>query len=150
VSAWADVSWAAGGDLEPRFCVETGEGWQHLMRADAATDAGLDVDRAYCPVHDGPDAEVRREDRLAHPHDRDCPACGRRQWGGPDPYETCQACGHVWAEDADLGLCVYCQLPLVPGAGEEAQHPRSAGHDGRLRYFGAVAPDALHRIAQHM
>jgi len=44
----------------------------------------------------------------------------------------------------DLGPCAYCLLPLVPGVGEEVEHARSAGHDGRLRYFCPVAPDALH------
>jgi hypothetical protein len=44
----------------------------------------------------------------------------------------------------DLGPCAYCGLPLVPGVGEEAQHARSAGHDGRLRYFCPSSPDALH------
>lgn len=43
---------------EPRFCVETGDGWHHLMRADEATDAGLDVDRVFCPEHDAPLTEV--------------------------------------------------------------------------------------------
>jgi hypothetical protein len=52
--------------------------------------------------------------------------------------------------EPDLGPCEYCGLPLVPGVGEEVEHARSAGHDGRLRYFCAVAPDALHRVAQHM
>ena len=44
----------------------------------------------------------------------------------------------------DLGPCAYCLLPLVPGVGEEVEHARSAGHDGRLRYFCAASPDALH------
>jgi hypothetical protein len=37
---------------EPRFCIETADGWQHLMRADEATGRGLDVDRAFCSEHD--------------------------------------------------------------------------------------------------
>lgn len=98
--------------MTARFCVETSAGWVHLIEAGEATDRGLDVDRAYCPAHDEP--------------------------------------------GADLGPCPYCQLPLVPGVGEEAQHPRSAGHDGRLRYFCPASPDALHhleliaRTARHM
>jgi hypothetical protein len=42
---------------EPRFCVLTGGVWHHLIGATAATDSGLDVDRAYCPEHDQPTAE---------------------------------------------------------------------------------------------
>lgn len=43
-------------------------------------------------------ASVRAQDKRDYPHDEDCPKCGRRQWGGPDPYETCTACGYVLKE----------------------------------------------------
>ena len=119
----------ACGYTVPRFCVETAGGWQHLISAEDATDAGLDVDRAYCPEHDAPLTEVPAPAVWAEP--------------GPD--------GGVWvAPVADLGVCAYCQLPLVPGVGEEAEHPRSAGADGRLRYFCAASADALHKVARHM
>ena len=39
---------------------------------------------------------LRGQDKRDYPHDEDCPRCGRRQWGGPDPYETCQSCGYAW------------------------------------------------------
>jgi hypothetical protein len=50
---------------EPRFCVLTGGVWHHLIGATAATDAGLDVDRAYCPEHDQPAAEHEHDERCA-------------------------------------------------------------------------------------
>ena len=45
--------------------------------------------REYAPE------EGREQDKWDFPHDEDCPRCGRRQWGGPDPYVTCTACGFV-------------------------------------------------------
>ena len=87
---------------------------------------------------------------------REQPAAGypRRVYLAPVWEDDCPV-----AEDplADLGPCAYCLLPLAPGVGEHAQHPRSAGHrDGRLRYFCPDSPDALHhleliaRTARHM
>jgi hypothetical protein len=37
-------------------------------------------------------AEIRRLDLAAHPHDDDCPGCGRRAWTEDDP-QRCGACG---------------------------------------------------------
>ena len=72
----------ACGYTVPRFCVETAGGWQHLISAEDATDAGLDVDRAYCPEHDAPLTEVPAPAVWAEP--------------GPD--------GGVWVTPvADLG-----------------------------------------------
>jgi hypothetical protein len=43
-------------------------------------------------------------------------------------------------------LCKYCLLELVPGEGEEAEHWRSKGFDGKLRYICGSSPDALHHL----
>jgi ribosomal protein L37E len=39
-------------------------------------------------------AEVRKRDALDHPHDEECPKCGRRQWTEETAQEVCQACGY--------------------------------------------------------
>jgi ribosomal protein L37E len=43
-------------------------------------------------------ADVREQDRWDHPHDEDCPKCGRRQWTDENAPETCQACGYTIQE----------------------------------------------------
>lgn len=58
------------------------------------------------------------------------------------PYDEAAAeCGLL---NTSLGRCADCGLPLVPGAREEAAHPRAVGADGRLRYFCGTSADALH------
>ena len=58
--------------------------------------------RAYAPE------AVREADKLAFPHDEDCPRCGRRQWGlaaadpmnpTDDEQETCGACRYVLQDE---------------------------------------------------
>jgi hypothetical protein len=46
-------------------------------------------------------AEIREQDKRDHPHDEDCPKCGRRQWGETDneTEDICQACGYVMTDD---------------------------------------------------
>ena len=45
-----------------------------------------------------------------------------------------------------MRVCMYCLLELVPGEDEEAEHWRSKGLDGRLRYLCPSSPDALHHL----
>jgi hypothetical protein len=77
------------------------------------------VDRArvwaaeYAEQHDVPvypdermfaPAEVRAADKLAHPHDTDCPRCGRRAWDEPDEEAQCRCTGCGWDEATDGGF----------------------------------------------
>lgn len=81
--------------------------WQvavHQLGADGLEDAaqGLD-DRATAKEQEA--LTLRRfaarlrlvaSDVRAHPHDLDCPGCGRRQWAD----DACRACGFTWPGDA--------------------------------------------------
>ena len=71
--------------------------WDQMELADKAAVWSA----AFAGDHDGVEtyplppamAALAAADAAAHPHDEDCPRCGRRQWGGPDPYGLCLACG---------------------------------------------------------
>lgn len=69
---------------------------QRVWSAEYANDHDV---KTYPDERQFASAEVREQDRRNYPHDDDCPKCGRRQWGGPDPYETCMACGYTGTEE---------------------------------------------------
>jgi hypothetical protein len=80
---------AEAQDLYPEEIKAGPEDYSWLRIIEDPTGSG---DPGYAP------ARVREQDQRDYPHDEDCPRCGRRQWGGPDPYGTCMACGYVLEE----------------------------------------------------
>jgi hypothetical protein len=140
------------GATPARFCVETADGWRHLIDADTATDAGLDVDRAYCPAHDAPaDAlftwahegcagTFKFHERLPKATVYACAACGQHRVRQDDPA----------AHDARMRELANALIDAAELNGDPPLAPwcRTCGNEvspeGKCCCWGLVA-DALQR-----